>query len=85
MDEVHTLLLRHRHDALDVEIRGDRPLALADEIRLVRLEAMHAQPIFLRVDRDGAQPLFRSRAKNTDGDLAAIGNEKFFELFGSCT
>ena len=79
MNRVHALFLRQRDDAVNVEIRGDRALALADEVGLVRLEAMEAEPILLRVDRHRAKPEFRRRAEDADGDFAAIGDEQFFE------
>jgi hypothetical protein len=77
MDEVHALLLRERDDARNVEIRADRPFAFADDVRLVRLEAMDGEAIFLRIDRDGAQAEFGRRAKDADGDFAAVGDEQF--------
>ena len=43
MDRVHALLLRERDDAVDVEVRLDGPLALADQIRFVGLEAVQAR------------------------------------------
>ena len=38
---------------------------------------MDAQPVFLRVNGDRAQPQFRRRAEDADGDFAAIGDEQF--------
>ena len=52
MNEIHALFLGQRDDAGDVEIRADRPLAFADEIRFVRLEPM---------DRKGGLPARKSR------------------------
>ena len=43
MDGVDALLLRQRDDALDVEVGLDRPLALADLVGLVGLEAVQAE------------------------------------------
>ena len=77
MNEIHAMLLRHRHDPLDVQIRADRTLPLAHAIRLVRLEAVHRKPVLLGVDRDRAQPEFRRRAHDADGDLGAVGDEEF--------
>ena len=69
--------LRERDDAGDVEIRADRALALADQIRLVRLEAVDREPVLLRVDGHGAEAQFGGRAKDADGDFAAVGDEQF--------
>ena len=48
MDRVHSLLLGQCDDARDVQIRGDRSVAFADQIGLVSLEAMLAEAVFLR-------------------------------------
>ena len=80
MDGVDARFLGHRDDALDVEIRGDRALALADEIGLVRLEAMDAEAVLLGVNGDGAQAQFGAGAENADGDFAAVGRHQFLEL-----
>jgi hypothetical protein len=40
MNHVDALLAGERHDSFDVQIRRDRPFALADQISFVRLEAM---------------------------------------------
>ncbi len=80
MDEVHALFLRQRDDAGNVQIRADRPFAFADHIRFIRLEAMNGKPVFLRVNGDRAQAQFRRRAKDADGDFAAVGHEQFFGL-----
>ena len=80
MNDVHALLLRERDDALDVEIRADRPLPLAHAISLVRLEAVHRKPILLGVNRDGAQAQFGRRAHDADGDLRAVSDEQFLRV-----
>ena len=77
MDEVHALLFRERDDAGDVEIGTDRAFAFADDIGLIRLEAVDGEPVFLRVNGDGAQAEFRRGAEDADGDLAAVGDEQF--------
>ena len=65
-----------RRRCSDVEIRPDRPLALADQVGLVGLEAVHAEAVLLRVDGDGAQAEFGGRAEDADGDLAAVGGHE---------
>ena len=77
MDRVDAFFARERHDAVDVEIRLDRALALADQVGFVRLEAVQAEAVFLRVDGDGAQAQFVGGAKNADGDFAAIRGQQF--------
>ncbi len=77
MNEVHAMLLGNGHDPLDIEIRTDRPLAFAHEIRFVRLEAVHRKAVLLRIDRHRAQPQFGRRTKDADGDFGTIGDEEF--------
>ena len=54
MDGIDPLRLGGGHDALDVQVGGDRPLALTDQVGLIGLEAVNAEPVLLRVDRHGA-------------------------------
>ena len=61
-----------RHDSLDVKIGLDRPLAFADQVRLVRLESMQAKPIFVRIHGDRADSQFVGGAQDADRDFAAI-------------
>ena len=62
----------------DVEVSADGAFALADQIGFVRLEAVDAEAVLLRVDGHGAQAQFSGGAKDADGDFAAIGDEQFF-------
>ena len=77
MNHVHALLLREGDDAGDVEIRADRAFADADQVRLVRLETMDRKPVLLGVDGHGAETQLGSRAKNADGNFAAVGDQQF--------
>ena len=72
MDGVDPLGLGRRHDALDVQIRGHRALALADQVRFIGLEAVDAEAVLLRVDGHGAQVQFGRGAEDADGDLGAV-------------
>ena len=73
MDHVHMVFLREPHDAVDVEIRPDRSLALADHVGLVRFEPVHREPVFLRVDRHRAHAELGRRPEHPDRDLAPVG------------
>ncbi len=75
MDGIDALFLGHRHDAIDVEIGGDRAFALADEVGFVGFETMDAEAILLCIHGHGAKPEFGARAENTNGDFAAVGSE----------
>src|ERR1700730_7597024 len=59
-------------DLVDVEVGLDRSLALADEIRFVRLVAVLVGAVFLAVDRDRADAELVAGAEDADGDLAAV-------------
>ncbi len=79
MDRIDAFFLRQRDNAVNVEIRGDRAFALADEVGFIRLETMEAEPVLLRKDGHGAQPEFGARAEDADRDFAAVGREQFLE------
>src|SRR6476469_4087158 len=78
MDGVYALLLRQRDDAFHIQVRLDGPFALADQVGFIRLETVQCQPVFLRINGDGAQPEFVGCAEYTDSDLAAIQCKQFF-------
>ena len=46
MDRVHLGRARHAQDVVDVEVRRQRLLALADQVAFVGLETVQRQPIF---------------------------------------
>ena len=77
MDRINFFFLRQRHDPRNIEIRLYRPLAGANQIGLIRFKAVQRQPVFLRIDRHGAQPKLIGSAKNPDSDLAPIGRQQF--------
>jgi hypothetical protein len=79
MDRVDILLAGEGDDALDVEIGGHRPLAFADEVGLVRLEAVHAEAVLLGVDGHGAQAHLVRGPEDADGDLGAVGGHQLLE------
>src|SRR6202011_1758165 len=66
----------------DIQIRFDWALARPDLIRLIGLEAVQPQPVFLRIDGHGTQSQLGGCAKDADGDLAAVGGQQFSNRFG---
>ena len=76
MDGVDPLGLGRGHDALDVEVGGDRTLALTDQVRFIGLEAVQAEAVFLRVDGDGAQVQFGRGAEDAHRDLGTVGRQE---------
>ena len=79
MNRINAFFLGQRDNAVDIQIRGDRTFALADEVSFVGLEAMETKAILLGIDGHGAEPEFGARAENADRDFAAVGSEEFFE------
>ena len=61
VDRIDAVLLGERDDAGDVQVRPDRLARLADQIRLVRLEAVQGEAVLVRVDGDGANAQFVGR------------------------
>ncbi len=82
VDRVGAGLLRHANDAVDVEIRVDRALALADEVAFVRLHPVQRKPVFLRVDRNRADAELVRGAHDANGNLAAVGDQQGLDLAG---
>ena len=79
VDGIGAALLRDANDVVHVEISRERPLAFADLVGLACAETMQRQAILGRVDADGRNVQLARRAKHADRDLAAIGDENFFE------
>ena len=66
-------------DVLDVQVGGDRFLALADQEALVRLEAVQGEAVLVGIDRHRADAELAGRAQDADGDLAAVGDQQLAE------
>ena len=64
---------------IDLQIGFDRPLALPDQIGLVRLEAVKRQLVLFGIGRNGFEPQLIGSAKDADGNFAAVGDEDFFD------
>ena len=75
MDHLDAMLLSHGNDSGDVEVRPNGTLALADPIGLVRLEPVHGEPVFLRVDGHRPEPQFGCRAHHADRYLRTVGDK----------
>lgn len=77
MNRIHTLFRRHGDHPIDFQVRLHRSFAFADQIRLIGLEAMQAQPVFLRKDSHRTQSQFVGRSEDADGDFPAIQCQQF--------
>ena len=82
MDRIGAGLLCDPDDVVHIEVGLDRPLALADPVRLPRIETMQGQPILGRVDADGRNVQLTSRAEYADRYFAAVGDEDLVEHSG---
>jgi hypothetical protein len=83
VDGVGAALERHADDLVDVEVRPDGVALLADQVRLVRLEAVQRVPVLVRVDGDRAGPQLDRGPERADRDLPAIGDEDLLEHGGA--
>ena len=80
MDRIGAAQPRHADVLVDLEIGLDRALALADEVRLVRLEAVERELVLLGVAGDGLDVELVRGAENADRDFAAVGDEDLLDL-----
>jgi hypothetical protein len=62
-----------------VEIGTERAFVLVQLIGLVRLEAMRAKAVLLRIDADRFQPQLRGRTHDADGDFRAVRDHQFLD------
>ncbi len=82
MNRVNASFFGERDDPRDVQIGLDGTFARPDLVRLVGLKTVQAETVLLRIDPDGAKPKLGGRAKDADGDLAAVGGEQFLDRSG---
>ena len=80
VNRVHTLLFGQRDNAFDIQVGLYRTFALADEVGLVRLEAVQRKAVFFGIDGDGAQAQFVGGAQNANSDFAAIQCKEFIHV-----
>ncbi len=80
VDRIDPFFARQRHDAFHIEIGFHRPFAFADQVGFVGFEAVQGQPVFLGINRDGAQSQFIGGAEDTNCDFAAVQCQKFFHV-----
>ena len=77
MNHVHPVLTRQADDAIDIQIRSHRPLALPHHIGLIGFEAVHRVAILLRVDGHRAHSQLGRSTENSDRDFAAVRRKEF--------
>ena len=79
VNRIHIFLERQLDDSCNVQIRLDRPLSRSHLVGFIGFEAMQAQPVFIRIDSDRANPQLVGRAQNADGNLAAVCSHHFLD------
>jgi hypothetical protein len=81
MDSVAPVSLRRRYDRRDVEIGARTPAG--NQHRLVAPADVQAACIVLRIDGATRNAEFGRGARDTDCDLAAIGDEELLQFRSS--
>ena len=79
MDRVDPGVVGDPQDVLDVQVGGDRVLALADQEALVRLEAVQGEAVLVGVDGHRADAQLAGGAQDADRDLAAVRDQQLAE------
>jgi hypothetical protein len=74
MDGVASSPMRRGHELLDVEVRGWSDAA--ERARLVRHPCVERGGIVLGMHGHRPEPSLRCRPRNSDGDLASIGDQE---------
>lgn len=82
VDGVGAALERHADDLVDVEVRPDGVALLADEVRLVRLQAVQRVPVLVRVDGDRAGAQLDGGPERADRDLPRLATRIFSNMAG---
>ncbi len=78
MDSIHFVFDCQLDYALDIEVRLDWSPACPDQIGLICFEAMKAEAIFLRENRNGFQFQLVGGTENSYGNFASIKGKQFF-------
>jgi hypothetical protein len=72
MDGIYLFLAGQGNNTGDIEIGLDGPFARAYFVGFIRFEAMEAKAVFVGVDPDGTKIELVGRAKNANGNFAAV-------------
>ena len=83
VDRIGTARRGHPDDLGNVQIGPDRVPFLADEVRLIGLQAVKRVSILVWIHSDGLRPELECGAEGTDRDLAAVGHQDLCKQIGS--
>jgi len=72
MDRIYLFLAGQGNNTGDIEIGLDGPFFGAYFVCFIRFEAMKAKAVFVGVDPDRAEIELVGRAKNANGNFAAV-------------
>ena len=75
MNRIHLLFTRQSNDAVHVKVGLHGAQVFPHKVRLVGLEPVQAQPVFLGINGDSTQSEFGGGAHNADGDFTAVQRE----------
>ena len=75
MNGLHAHLLGHSNNSFDVQVGRDRSFADANLVRLVRLETVQRETVFVRINCDGFHAEFVTTAKHANCDFRPVGGE----------
>ena len=81
MDGIDIGIARNAQDIFDIEIGANRLVSLAHGIAFIRLETVKGKTVFVGKNRNRTNAKLVCSAQNTNGDFAAIGDEKFTDTF----
>ena len=82
MDRIGARNPRHADIFVDLQIGFHRPLALPDQIGLVRLEPVQRQLVLLGKHRNRFQPQLVGGPEHPDRNLRAVGDENLLDRHG---
>ena len=72
MDGIYLFLASQSNNTWDIQIGFDRPFSGANFVCFIGFEAMETKAIFVRVNADGVEIELVGRAKNANGNFAAV-------------
>ncbi len=76
MNRVDLPFLGQRDQHGNIQVRLDRLAGVADQIGFIRLQPVQSEAVFVGINADGPDAQLMAGPEDSDGNFAAIGNEK---------